>query len=70
MNRNWEHCEEKPEKSGIDVIRKGERMLESVARWVFPCTLKRPYAPCPKINRKNYEKNRKKVLTLGESVVL
>ena len=30
MNRNWEHCEEKPEKSGIDVIRKGERMLESV----------------------------------------
>ena len=22
MNRNWEHCEEKPEKSGIDVIRK------------------------------------------------
>ena len=32
MNRNWEHCEEKPEKSGIDVIRKGERMLESVAR--------------------------------------
>ena len=33
-------------------------------------TLKRPYAPCPKINRKNYEKNRKKVLTLGESVVL
>ena len=31
MNRNWEHCKEKPEKSGIDVIRKGERMLESVA---------------------------------------
>jgi hypothetical protein len=23
-------------------------------------TLKRPYAPCPKINRKNYEENRKK----------
>ncbi len=36
MNRNWEHCEEKPEKSGIDVIRKGERMLESVARWTIP----------------------------------
>ena len=33
-------------------------------------TLKRPYALCPKINRKNYRKNRKKVLTLGESVVL
>ena len=32
MNRNWEHCEEKSEKSGIDVIRKWERMLESVAR--------------------------------------
>ena len=39
MNRKWEHCEEKPEKSGIDVIRKGERMLESVARWVFPCII-------------------------------
>ena len=38
MNRNWEHCEEKPEKSGIDVIRKGERMLESVAL-VFPCII-------------------------------
>jgi hypothetical protein len=33
-------------------------------------TLKRPYAPCPKINRKNYEENRKKVLTMVESVVL
>ena len=31
MNRNWEHCEEKSEKIGIDVIRKWERMLESVA---------------------------------------
>ena len=58
MNRNWEHCEEKPEKSGIDVIRNRET------------TLKRPYAPCPKINRKNYEENRKKVLTMVESVVL
>ena len=28
-------------------------------------TLKRPYAPCPKINRKNYRKNRKKVLTFA-----
>ena len=28
------------------------------------------YTPCPKINRKNYEENRKKVLTLGKSVVL
>jgi len=33
-------------------------------------TLKRPYASCPKINRKNYEENRKKVLTMVESVVL
>ena len=33
-------------------------------------TLKRPYAPCPKINRKNYEENRKKVLTMIKSVVL
>ena len=34
-------------------------------------TLKRPYAPCPKINQKNYEKNRKKVLTTEiECVIL
>jgi len=33
-------------------------------------TLKRPYTPCPKINRKNYRKNRKKALTMVESVVL
>ena len=36
----------------------------------YQTTLKRPYAPCPKINRKNYEENRKKVLTMVESVVL
>ena len=31
MNRNWEHCEEKSDKSGIYVIRKWESMIESVA---------------------------------------